>query len=156
MAGGCGPVETGEDAHTADRLRSVIVRYDSAWEAKDTAAVSSGLAADYVYVTSTGGRSARAGTLEFLADTSYSIQSQERTDLDISIIGGVARAASRWRGLGRYRGEPVDDDQTCRLRAVLHPAHAEDRRAASSEPRSSGFTRSPPRTMPPDPQCSAA
>jgi hypothetical protein len=25
----------------------------------------------------------------------------------------VARAASRWRGLGRYRGEPVDDDQTC-------------------------------------------
>jgi ketosteroid isomerase-like protein len=113
IAGSCGPVETGEDAHTADRLRSIIARYDSAWEAKDTAAVSSALAADYVYFTSTGGRSGRARTLEFLADTSYSIQSQERTDLDISIVGGVARAASRWRGLGSYRGEPVDDDQTC-------------------------------------------
>jgi ketosteroid isomerase-like protein len=113
FATGCGISKTEPAADADDRLRLVIARYDSAWKAKDTVAVSNALAQDYVYFTSTGGRSARAQTLEFLADTSYSIQSQERTDVDVSIVGGVARAASRWRGLGRYRSDPVDDDQTC-------------------------------------------
>jgi hypothetical protein len=113
FAGGCGPPPVEIPVDPAAALRSSIARYDSAWGSKDTATVAGALAPDYVYFTSTGGQSDRARTLGFLADTSYAMQSQERTELDISIVGGVARAASRWRGQGRYRGEIVDDDQTC-------------------------------------------
>jgi ketosteroid isomerase-like protein len=113
LANGCGPPRPVESDDAMSQVRGVIARYDSAWLAKDSVAVASWLATDYVYFTSSGGRSDRASTLRFLSDTGYSLRGQQRTELDISIVGQVARTASRWRGQGRYGSELVDDDQTC-------------------------------------------
>ena len=56
---------------------------------------------------------ARAAMLGFLADTSYVLTLSRRTEVRVTIAGPVARVGSRWEGEGRFRGEPVRDDQTC-------------------------------------------
>lgn len=94
-------------------LRIAIARYDSVWAAKDSAAVAALLAPEYLYFSSTGELSDRAATLAFLGDTSYAITSSHRTELQVTMTGTLARVSSRWQGRGQYRGEVVDDDQTC-------------------------------------------
>lgn len=102
-----------ENRGTAAQLRASVAAYDSAWQARDSARVSPFLAPDYTYMTSTGGLSSRAQTLEFLMDPTYRLAQVVRSDMDITIDGPVARVTSRWEGRGEYQGRPVLDDQTC-------------------------------------------
>lgn len=94
-------------------LRGAIAAYDSAWSSKDAAAVERIVSPDYLYFDSQGGLDDRSGMLGFLADTSYVLTRSHRTDVRLTFAGPVARVSSRWEGEGRYRGEPVLDDQTC-------------------------------------------
>lgn len=94
-------------------LRTTIATYDSAWLAKDGPAVARLLAPGYTYFTSTGGLNDRAGTLAFLADTSYVLTLSRRSEVRVTMAGPVAGVSSRWEGAGRFRGEVVRDDQTC-------------------------------------------
>ncbi len=94
-------------------VRAAIAAYDAAWLAKDSARVADILAPDYLYYTSNGGLSERERSLSFLADTSYHLEKSVRSDLRLEQDGPVVRVTSRWEGKGRYRGEPVLDDQTC-------------------------------------------
>ena len=94
-------------------LRVALARYDAAWLSKDAAAVGDLLSPDYAYFTSRGGLDDRAAMLGFLADTSYVLTLSRRTEVRVTIAGPVARVGSRWEGEGRFRGEPVRDDQTC-------------------------------------------
>lgn len=100
-------------AGTEKEIRELVGLYDSAWQAKDAPAVERLLAPEYGYFTSTGGYSDRAATLAFLADPGYALTKSRRSDLEATVDGPVARVRSRWEGEGRYRGEPVKDDQTC-------------------------------------------
>jgi hypothetical protein len=90
LANGCAPPRPVESDDAMSQVRGVIARYDSAWLAKDSVAVASWLATDYVYFTSSGGRSDRASTLRFLSDTGYSLRGQQRTEL------GRAVTAASW------------------------------------------------------------
>lgn len=94
-------------------LRAAIAAYDSAWLSKDAAAVERIVLPDYLYFTSLGGLDDRSDMLGFLADTSYALARSRRTEVQLTFAGPVARVSSRWEGEGRYRGEPVLDDQTC-------------------------------------------
>jgi ketosteroid isomerase-like protein len=101
------------DPGTEAQLRASVAAYDSAWQAKDSAGVAERLAAEYVYVTSTGDLSSRAQSLEFLSDPTYHLARAVRSDIDMTIAGPVARVTSRWQGRGEYQDRPVIDDQTC-------------------------------------------
>lgn len=94
-------------------LRAAIAAYDSAWLAKDAAVIERIVLPDYLYFSSQGGLDDRSAMLGFLADTSYALTRSRRTEVQLTFAGPVARASSRWEGEGRYRGEPVVDDQTC-------------------------------------------
>lgn len=102
-----------EPQGTEAQLRAAVAAYDAAWQAKDSAGVSPILAPEYAYLTSTGGVSSRTRTLEFLADPTYRLTYVERSDIDVTVAGPVARVTSRWQGEGEYQGQPVLDDQTC-------------------------------------------
>lgn len=105
--------EAAEIQGTEAQLRAAVAAYDSAWQAKDTVGVSPFMAPEYAYLTSTGGVSSRARSLEFLADPTYRLTYVERSDIDVTLAGPVARVTSRWQGRGEYQGQAVLDDQTC-------------------------------------------
>jgi ketosteroid isomerase-like protein len=109
---GC-PESPGPPASAEADLRRAIATYDSAWTAKDTAIVASLLDPKYLYFTSSGRLSDRAASLDFLADTSFSLTRYQRADVEVTIAGSVARISSHWEGEGRFQGEAVLDDQTC-------------------------------------------
>lgn len=99
-----------------DVITKVLADYDNAWNKKDVAAVSRGLAADYVYFSSTGGLTDRKATLNFLASPDYKLTFVERTEIKIlSKSDVVAVISSRWTGRGTYGKEEINDDQRCGL-----------------------------------------
>ncbi len=122
-------------------LRALVARYDSAWNAKDSATVARILAPSYAYFTSSARLSDRDASLGFLADTGYVLDSTRRSEIRIVVDGPVARVASRWEGHGRFQGRPVRDDQTCGQTWVwsrrawrLFTEHCVNRPAADSAP----------------------
>ena len=111
LLAGCQVEDPPQDDEAA--IRRNVAIYDSAWLAKDVAAVDRLLSPDYSYFTSNGALSPRAATLEFLRDSSYHLTRSDRSAIQVVVSGPVARLSSRWEGSGRYRGAPVLDDQTC-------------------------------------------
>lgn len=95
------------------RVEGVIAKYDSAWNRRDTSAVSSFLAPEYQYFTSLGGVSSRAETLAMLSSRDYRLQHAQRSEIAVTIRDLVAVVSSRWVGRGTYRGKPFKDDQRC-------------------------------------------
>ena len=114
LVSGCSPA-TPEPAGDEAALRAAIAGYDSAWKAKDSIRVAQYLAPDYAYFASTGERSSRAESFGFLRDTTYRLTRSDRSELEITMSGSVARVSSRWMGDGMYQGRVVRDDQTCGL-----------------------------------------
>jgi hypothetical protein len=92
---------------------ALVAQYDSAWNQRDTSAVSRLLAPQYQYFTSRGGVSSRAETLAMLSDPDYRLEHAKRSELAVSLSGPVAVVSSRWVGHGTYRGEAFKDDQRC-------------------------------------------
>jgi hypothetical protein len=92
---------------------ALVARYDSAWNQRDTIAVSRLLAPQYQYFTSRGGVSSRAETMAMLSAPDYRLEHAKRSEIAISLSRPVAVVSSRWVGHGTYRGQPFKDDQRC-------------------------------------------
>ena len=97
----------------APRVEAYVAHYDSAWNQRDTSAVSRLLAPEYQYFTSRGGVSSRAETMAMLSDPGYRLAHANRSEIAVSWSGPVAVVSSRWQGQGTYRGQPFKDDQRC-------------------------------------------
>jgi Domain of unknown function (DUF4440) len=97
----------------APKVEAYVARYDSAWNQRDTSAVSRLLAPRYQYFTSRGGVSSRAETMAMLSDPGYRLAHAHRSEIVVSPSGPVAVVSSRWQGQGTYQGEPFKDDQRC-------------------------------------------
>ena len=104
--------QTGSRAAEAE-VAALVATYDSAWNSRDTVAVSRLLAPSYQYFTSRGGMSSRAETMSNLADTAYVLRYARRSELTVTPSAGVAIVSSRWQGGGTWRGEAFTDDQRC-------------------------------------------
>ena len=102
----------GESPLTA-QVGALVAQYDSAWNHRDTSAVSRLLAPRYQYFTSRGGVSSRPETIAFLSAPDYLLEQAKRSEVAVSLSGPVAVVSSRWRGHGTYRGEAFKDDQRC-------------------------------------------
>jgi uncharacterized protein DUF4440 len=96
-----------------EEVRAFVAQYDSAWNQRDTSAVSRLLAPQYQYFSSRGGVSSRAETLVMLSDPDYRLEHAERSEIVITLSSPVAVVSSRWIGRGSYRGRPFKDDQRC-------------------------------------------
>jgi len=94
-------------------VMTFVVQYDSAWNQRDTSAVSRLLAPRYQYFTSRGGVSSRAETLAMLSAPDYRLEQASRSEIAVSLSSPVAVVSSRWVGRGTYRGQPFKDDQRC-------------------------------------------
>ena len=97
----------------APNAEAYVARYDSAWDQRDTSAVSRLLAPRYQYFTSRGGVSSRAETMAMLSDPGYRLEHARRSEIAVSWSGPVVVVSSRWQGQGTYRGQPFKDDQRC-------------------------------------------
>lgn len=97
----------------AARVASVVARYDSAWNRRDTAAVARLLAPEYQYFSSVGDVQGRDSTMSFLADPRYLLIHAKRSEIAVTTNGSVAVVGSRWQGEGTWRGERFKDDQRC-------------------------------------------
>jgi TMEM175 potassium channel family protein len=94
-------------------IEALVARYDSAWNQRDTSAVSRLLAPQYQYFTSRGGVSSRAETMAMLSAPDYRLEHAKRSEIAVSLSSPVAVVSSRWQGHGTYRGQPFKDDQRC-------------------------------------------
>jgi hypothetical protein len=94
---------------------SLVARYDSAWDQKDTVAAGRLMAPEYQYFNSLGGVRPRAAMLEFLASPDYHLEQAERSEVQVTRSGPVAVMSSRWKGQGTYQGKRFVDDQRCGL-----------------------------------------
>jgi hypothetical protein len=94
-------------------VAALVAQYDSAWNQRDTIAVSRLLAPRYQYFTSRGGVSSRAETMAMLSAPDYRLEHASRSEIEISLSSPVAVVSSRWVGRGTYRGQPFKDDQRC-------------------------------------------
>ena len=103
--------KTNANAEVLQALR----QYDQAWQNRDTLGVMSGLSDDYIYFTSRGGQDTKAQSISTLASPSYVLESAERTEIDVRLVGSTAVVSSRWRGHGTWKEKPFDDDQRCSL-----------------------------------------
>jgi hypothetical protein len=101
------------DARTVAAVTSLVARYDSAWNRRDSATVSRLLAPEYQYFTSRGGISKRSESLTFLSSKDYVLDHAKRMEVSVTLSGPVAVVSSRWQGQGSYRGEAFKDDQRC-------------------------------------------
>jgi len=95
------------------QVGAFVARYDSAWNHRDTSAVSRLLAPRYQYFSSRGEVSSRAETLAFLGAPDYVLEHATRSEVAVTLSGPVAVVSSRWQGHGTYRGEAFQDDQRC-------------------------------------------
>ena len=119
---GCTGPEAGSTTDaplSASEVLTVVREYDAAWLRKDAAVVASFLADEFAYFSSTGGVRSREWLLEdLLGHPEYELDHAERGELDVILHGSTAVVSSRWRGVGSYAGEPVDDDQRCSVVVV--------------------------------------
>lgn len=102
-----------DESQAAAQIASLVARYDSGWNRKDTITVGRLLAPRYQYFTSRGGVSSRAETMGFLSAPDYVLGQAKRSELSVALSGPVAVVSSRWQGEGSYRGEAFKDDQRC-------------------------------------------
>lgn len=91
----------------------IVNQYDAAWLREDVAGVDAVLAPHFVYFSSTGQVTDRAGTLKLLSSESYTMTFGKRDDMVSYASGMTVVVASRWRGRGSYDGKPYDDLQRC-------------------------------------------
>jgi hypothetical protein len=102
-----------QPSYWGEEVEAVVAQYDSAWNQRDTSAVSRLLAPGYQYFDSRGGVSSRAETLAMLSAPDYRLEHAKRSEIAVSLSRPVAVVSSRWVGHGTYRGRPFKDDQRC-------------------------------------------
>lgn len=107
------PVHGQDESRVTAQVEALVARYDSAWNRRDTSAVSRLLAPRYQYFSSRGEVSGRVETIGFLSAPDYVLKQANRSEVAVSLSGPVAVVSSRWQGQGTYRGEAFKDDQRC-------------------------------------------
>lgn len=103
---------------TEEEAILAIRQFDSAWVDKDSARVSSVLHPKYNYFTQSGGMFSRDSIVVTAGSPSYSLRFMERTGIEVELIGNIALANTRWKGVGQYRGVPFDEDQRCSITLI--------------------------------------
>jgi hypothetical protein len=101
------------EADATVSVAALVAQYDSAWNRRDTAAVSRLLAPGYQYFTSRGDVSSRTETMKFLSAPDYVLEQAKRSEMRVVLSGPVAVVSSRWQGQGSYRRAAFRDDQRC-------------------------------------------
>lgn len=96
-------------------IRQLVERYDNALNRKDVAVVEHLLAPEYGYFSSKGEVRSRQSLLDELLSPKYILASAERTEVKVYQTSGTAVVSSRWKGQGRYDGQPFHDDQRCSI-----------------------------------------
>jgi hypothetical protein len=103
---------------TEKEVLSIIQRFDAGWETKNLQLVDSVLSPDYIYFTQSGGTFSREGVVQTAGSSEYTLESMQRSALDIHITGNTAIISTRWKGKGVYRGVAFDEDQRCSIVVV--------------------------------------
>lgn len=107
-----------EPAITEQEAIAAIRKFDAGWEHKDTAAVDSALSPKYIYFTQSGNLFSRDSVVATAAQSSYFLNSMERSELAVTLSGNTAVVSTRWKGVGVYRGNAFNEDQRCSITLV--------------------------------------
>ncbi len=110
---------------TEQEVLDVINRFDAGWRTKNLSQVDSVLAPAYVYFTQSGGVFSREGVVQTAGSPEYSLDSMQRTALQVSLYENSAVVSTRWKGKGVYRGKPFDEDQCCSMVIVKNNGKVE-------------------------------
>ncbi len=94
---------------------AALLAFDAAWSRGDTLEAARWLAPGYRYFTSTGSVWNRDRLLGLLGSPDYHLESSDRSEIAVRVVGSTALVASRWRGTGRYGAQAIADDQRCSL-----------------------------------------
>jgi hypothetical protein len=114
-----------EDKLTAKDIQAVISRFDKGWFKKDTLAVDSALAANYIYFTQSGGTYDRQNVLKTAASEEYVLDHYSREEISYRIEGNTAIVNTVWIGTGTYRGKPFADTQRCSITVIKSEGKAQ-------------------------------
>jgi ketosteroid isomerase-like protein len=109
------PAPADRDQPAGEQVRQVVATVDSAWNAKDSGAVSRWLSPQYRYFSSRGRVVAREELLRDLVAPHYVLEYAERSELEVAVDGPTAVVSSRWRGRGTWLSTQFVDDQRCSL-----------------------------------------
>ena len=96
-------------------IAAAIKTYDETWDRKDLPGLEAVLAPEYVYFSSKGGVLTRRQWLDRLSNSTYRLDSTERSEMDAHVSGTAAVVGTRWRGHGTSKGKPFRDDQRCSM-----------------------------------------
>ena len=96
-------------------IAAAIKTYDETWDRKDLPGLEAVLAPEYVYFSSKGGVLSRRQWLDRLSNSTYRLDSTERSEVDAHVSGTAAVVGTRWKGHGTYEGKPFRDDQRCSM-----------------------------------------
>ncbi len=96
-------------------IAAAIKTYDETWDRKDLPGLEGVLAPEYVYFSSKGGVLTRRQWLDRLSNSTYRLDSTERSEIDAHVSGAAAVVGTRWRGHGTSKGKPFRDDQRCSM-----------------------------------------
>jgi len=107
-----------KDTLTAKDVQAVISRFDNGWKNKDTAAVDSVLAGNYIYFTQSGGTFDRQNVMRTAASPEYKLEKYNREEISYRIEGNTAIVNTVWIGIGTYRGIPFADTQRCSITII--------------------------------------
>lgn len=100
-----------KDRAVTAELEKLSERWYRAWLEKDAATVERMMADDYVYVAPSGHARDRAAILRVVRAPGYRLQSWNRTDVVIRLLGdGAAVIRCRGQGEGDFEGKHFKDD----------------------------------------------
>jgi hypothetical protein len=106
------------DKLTLKDIQVVIGRFDKAWKNKDTSAVDSVLAGNYIYFTQSGGTYDRQNVLNTAGSNEYKLENYSREEISYRIEGNTGIVNTVWVGKGSYRGKPFADTQRCSMTII--------------------------------------
>lgn len=103
---------------TKEEVIAVIDRFDDAWRNKNMKGVDSVLAPSYIYFTQSGGTFNRDSVVSTAGSPTYSLDDMSRMEYDVILYENTAIVSTRWKGRGKYRSVPFDEDQRCSLTII--------------------------------------
>jgi hypothetical protein len=103
---------------TEKEVLDVIHSFDSGWVNKNLRQVDSVLAPGYIYFTQSGGVFSRDGVVQTAGSPAYTLDSMDRSDFMVELLGNTAIVSTRWRGRGKYHEQAFDENQRCSITVI--------------------------------------
>lgn len=104
-----------QETITEPEVISTIKKFDAGWEKKDMGAVDSVLGPSYIYFTQSGNTFTRDSVVATAGQSTYTLSSMDRSEMEVTITGNTAIVSTRWKGVGTYRSVPFNEDQRCSI-----------------------------------------